>query len=785
MIRHSCYQVDPWCIRETSLDFDVLAESESLFALSNGHIGLRANLDEGEPHGTPGTYLNSFYELRTLPYAEAGYGYPEAGQAIVNVTNGKLMRMLVDDEPFDVRYGQLRAHERVLDLRAGTLERWVEWESPAGKALRVHSTRLVSFTHRAIAALCYEVEAVARSARIIVQSELVANERPSVPGDNDDDVIEAPLAPLEHFAGHTNATLVHLTPRSQLRIAAGMDHVIDGPPGTTVTTESQPDWARTTVSCVLEPGQSLRIIKFLGYGWSSQRSRDALRDQVHGALAGARFTGWDDVLQAQRDYLDTFWDTADVELDGDPEVQQAVRFGLFHVLQAGARAEKRPIGSKGLTGPGHNGHAFWNTEMFVLPVLTYTLPSAARDALYWRHATIDLARDRAHILNLAGAAFPWRTIGGHECSAYWPAGTASFHVGADIADAALRYINATGDNDFAASVGLELLVETARLWLSLGHHDRQGRFHIDGVTGPDTYSALANDNIYTNLMAQRNLLGAADTVRRFPESAKAFGAQPEEVAAWRKAAAAIHLPYDKEMEVHQQAQDFTRYQEWDFATTGPEKYPLHQHFPYFRLYSRQVVKQADLVLAMHWRGDAFTDDQKIRNFAYYDSCTVRDSTLSACTQAVIAAEVGQLELAHDYVTNAALFGLHDPERDTRIGVDVSSMAGVWIALVAGFGGMRDHDGQLSFAPRLPNRISRLEFSIIWRGHHLRVVALPHEVTYVLRDGNSDAKIELLHHDVPVTVTTSDRATMPIPPAPPTGPAPAQPAGRELQPRDAA
>jgi hypothetical protein len=173
VIRHSCYPVDPWRLHETTLDLDVLAESESILALSNGHIGLRGNLDEGDPHGTPGTYLNSFYELRTLPYAETGYGYPEAGEAILNVTNGKLMRLLVDDEPFDVRYGQLRTHERTLDFRAGTLERRVEWKSPTGKIVRVRSTRLVSFTHRAIAAICYEVEPVARPARIIVRSEMI------------------------------------------------------------------------------------------------------------------------------------------------------------------------------------------------------------------------------------------------------------------------------------------------------------------------------------------------------------------------------------------------------------------------------------------------------------------------------------------------------------------------------------------------------------------------------------------------------------------------------------
>ena len=237
------------------------------------------------------------------------------------------------------------------------------------------------------------------------------------------------------------------------------------------------------------------------------------------ALAEARHTGWDGLLESQRAYLDDFWNRADVELDGDIELQQAIRFALFHTLQAGARAEQRAIGAKGLTGPGYDGHTFWDTERFVLPVLTYTAPRAAADALRWRHSTLELARERAHQLGLEGAAFPWRTIRGQECSGYWPAGTAAFHIGADIADAVVRYQNATGDDAFERGPGLELLVETARFWRSLGHHDAQGRFRIDGVTGPDEYSAIADNNVYTNLMAQRNLRSPRPT-RSAPSAAR-------------------------------------------------------------------------------------------------------------------------------------------------------------------------------------------------------------------------------------------------------------------------
>ncbi|HWB34555.1 MAG TPA: family 65 glycosyl hydrolase, partial [Rugosimonospora sp.] len=707
MIPEPEYPVEPWHVRETSLNLDLLAQSESIFALANGHLGLRGNLDEGEPHGLPGTYLNSFYELRPLPYAEAGYGFPESGQTIVNVTNGKPIRLLVDDEPLDVRYGELRSHERVLDMRAGTLERSMEWVSPAGRAIRVHSTRLVSFTQRAVAAIRYEVEALDnRPLRLIVQSSLVANEQ--MPVTKSDPrvaaVLEAPLVSEEHLGMGSRGLMVHCTRSSGLRMAAIMDHQVSGAEKIEVSSEAMPDWARTTIACQLRPGEKLTLVKFLAYGWSAQRSLPALRDQVVAAVTAARYVGFGGLLEEQREYLDAFWDAADVHIEGDLEVQQAVRFGLFQTLQAGARAERRPIAAKGLTGPGYDGHMFWDTEMFVLPVLTYTQPDAVRQVLLWRHATLDLARERARTLGLHGAAFPWRTIHGEECSAYWPAGTAAFHIGADIAEATLRYVNVTGDTDFERDIGVELLVETARLWRSVGHHDRHGRFHIDGVTGPDEYTAVVRDNLYTNLMVQRNLLAAADAVVRYPDVAYKLAVGDEEAADWRDAAAAIAIPYDAELDVHEQCEGFTRLQEWDFATTPPEAYPLLINYPYFELYRKQVVKQADLVLAMHWRGDAFTAAQKARNFAYYESRTVRDSSLSACTQSVLAAEVGHVELAHDYLSEAALMDLRDLNHNTRDGVHVASLAGAWLALVAGFGGMRDHGGDLAFAPRLSSRI---------------------------------------------------------------------------------
>ncbi|MBW0089091.1 glycoside hydrolase family 65 protein [Pseudonocardia sp. KRD-184] len=745
------FLVEPWVVREPHLDLQALGQAESVFALSNGHIGLRGNLDEGEPHDTPGTYLNSFYEKRPLPYAEGGYGYPESGQTIINVTNGKLIRLLVEDEPLDLRYGRVHRHERVLDLQAGTLTREVEWESPAGRRVKLRTERLVSLTQRAIAAIRYEVEVLDAPALLVVQSELVANEAlPSI--DEDDPRVEAamtdPLVAEQHRHSETSATLVHQTRASGLRVAAAMDHEVHGPAGLQITSEANPDVARTTVISRLKPGEKLSVVKYLAYGWSSRRSLSAVHDQVRAALAAARYTSWQGLVDEQRHYLDDFWLTADIEIDGDAELQQAVRVAIFHVLQAGARAERRAIGAKGLTGPGYDGHTFWDTETFCLQLLSHVAPEAAADALRWRQSIIPLAKERAEQLGLKGAAFPWRTIRGHECSGYWPAGTAAFHINADIADAVRRHVAATGDVEFEKEVGLELLVETARLWRSLGHHDSAGQFRIDGVTGPDEYTAIVDNNVYTNLMAQLNLRVAAETAARHSRAAAKLGVNAEEMASWRDAASSMRIPYDEALGVHPQSEGFTDHQVWDFEGTKPDMYPLLLNVPYFDLYRKQVSKQADLVLAMQLRPDAFTPEQVERNFAYYEAITVRDSSLSACTQAVMAARVGHLDLAFDYLAESALVDINDLAGNSDHGVHIASMAGTWIAVVQGFGGMQCDSAGLRFAPRLPPALSRISFGLRWQGRQLRVQITPEDAEYHLVSG---PPMRLTHHGEPLAL----------------------------------
>ncbi|MFG3423641.1 glycoside hydrolase family 65 protein [Micromonospora sp. NPDC049460] len=772
---------EAWRIRRTEADLGRLAETESIFALGNGWVGWRGNLDEGAPYGMPGSYLNGFHERRELTYPEDGYAFPQLSDTVISAPNAALIRLWVDGEPLDVRTGTLRTHERVLDLRAGVVERHTEWVSPAGHGVRVRSTRLVSLPRRPVAAVRWSVEPLGGTVDVRVCADLLANER--VPERSDDpraaSVIHDPLtAEYRHSNGH-DGVLVHRTERSGQRVAVAVAHEVRAPDGFAPGVDCAPDRLRLTLSGTLRAGERLELTKFAAYECATVDATppQGLARLVVEEAGAARAAGFDALLAAQRAALDAAWQTADVLLDGDAELQQAIRFAVFHLIQAGRPDGDRTIPAKGLTGNGYDGHVLWDTEGYVLPVLTYLAPEVARSALRWRHAHLPEARERAAELRLAGATFPWRTIGGRECSGYWPAGTAGLHVNADIADAVLRYVAATGDDEFLAGAGLELLVETARLWHGFGHWSDVGTFHLRGVTGPDEYSALVDDNLFTNLMARRNLRGAADAAERHPEAAARLGVDPAEVAGWRAAADAVFVAYDGERGVHQQAAGFTAQPEWDFANASDDDYPLLLHFPYLELYRRQVVKQADLVLAMQRCPGEFTADEKARNVAYYEARTVRDSSLSASPQAVLAAEVGHLDLAYDLFAESVLQDLADLGDKTGDGLHLASLAGAWLALVQGFGGLRDDRGVLSFDPRLPARIDRLGFCLRWHGHRLRVTLTGDEARYELPDADPATGIEVWHHGEPLRVTGAGPVVRPMPVVPDPGPEPPSPPGR--------
>nr|WP_247600714.1 glycosyl hydrolase family 65 protein [Cellulomonas hominis] len=655
---------------------------------------------------------------------------------------------------------------RVLDLRRGLLEREIEVRTPGGARLTLTATRLVSLVRREVVATRWHVRAhdAARVTALPVPGCGHADATGA------DDLDPEPGLGTTHCRHEPGGSVVHQRAhRSGRALAARTGHAVRAGDGTRVAWHPGPHAA--TLDADLPAGGWLEVEVLAAY--AAGTDADALDGRAGRALAEARAAGWDRLLREQEAALDAVWERGDVRVEGDDVLQQAVRYALFQVVQASARVEGSGVRAKGLAGTGYHGHTFWDSECFVLPVLDHVLPEAAQAHLRWRHGTLALARERAAELGLPGAAFPWRTISGRECSGYWPAGTAAFHVGADVAFAAARHVATTGDEDFAREVGVDLLVATARLWAGRGHHAADG-FHLDGVTGPDEYTAVVDDNAYTNLMARRNLRGAADAAERFPAEAGRLGVTADERAAWRRAADRMVVPYSPDLGVTEQHAGFTRHAPWDFGTPETARYPLADHAPFVELYRRQVVKQADLVLALHLAGEAFDTEPKRRDFAYYEPITVRDSSLSAPAQAVVAAEVGHPDLAYAYARECALTDLSDLRASTEGGLHVASLAGAWTALVAGLGGLRHDHGALHLAPRLPRRLTRLVFRVLQGGARAEVDVRPGAVTYRLVAGDA---VRLTHHGEPVHLTADEPVAERGVPDLAEHPAPAQPPGR--------
>lgn len=772
-------EFDPWGLTVRGLPpADQLGIPESLLTVSNGSIGIRGVLDEGDPAHARGTFIAGVHEEFPFTYPEKGYGNPETGQAIVPVTDGSILRALVDGTP--LRGDTAQDQTRRLDLRAGTLHREAVWTTRAGGRVRLDSTRVVPLDRPGLAAICYRLTALDRPARVVVRSELVAN---AIDGelDNDDphaakDLHDA-LAAVLGRTTERGGVLVHHTRQSGMTVAAAVHHaLLEGAVDCVV--ERSSDLLAVDVVSDLAPGESLTLVKLLGYAWSGPHADEVapaaeqLAAVASAVIADARERGWEGLLVDQRASLDRFWAGAEVEIEGDPELELALRFDLFQLLQGAATLEGAPMGAKALTGSGYDGHTFWDIEGFVLPTLSFLAPAAAQRLLGWRARTLPRARERAGVLGLSGATFPWRTINGSEASGYWPASSAAQHLNAAIARAFAVHGRITGTG--VSPDGVAVLVGTARAWIDMGHWDHEGRWHLFGMTGPDEYTGVVDDNTFTNLMAARNLRWAADACRAAPDAAAHLEVDEDEVMGWLTAAGAAYVPWDEILRVHPACENFTTYGEWDFES-GPVK-DIQSQAHYAKIYRRQVVKQADLVQALWWCEDAFTEEEIARDFDYYERRTVRDSSLSAGPQAVIAARTGHLDLAYAYLRTAALVDLRDIQGDTAEGLHLASLAGAWLALVCGFGGVREEAETLALAPRLPSRLARLAFRLRHRDRVFRIEIARTGTTVEILEG--EGAVDILLDGNPRTVSPGEPLRVRLESPEPLLDPPRQPPGRE-------
>ncbi len=770
------FPTDEWRIIEARYSEPYYEQCETVFALSNGYLGVRGGFDEGRPAHSPGVFVNGFHEEWPILHAEEAYGLARTGQTMVNVPDATILRLYVDDEPLFVATARMATYARTLDMRAGTLTRELVWETMAGKRVVVRSCRIVSLVHRHLMAVIYDVVLPEHSAPIAISS-LVLNRQDvhlrSEPGRGQaSDPRRATALPgrvlnAEVVESDANRMLLgYTTTNSRMTLGVGIDHVLEAPPEVELHVTLDGDVGEGVLTAEARAGVPIRIIKYISYQSSRSAPSAELVARCGRTLDRAVRDGADALLASQRSELDRFWDNSDVIVTAPMwghRIRQAIRWNLFQLCQATWRAEGAGVPAKGLTAQAYEGHYFWDTEVYLLPFLSYTQPRIARNLLRFRHSMLGRARARARELNQNGAMFPWRTINGDEASAAYQAGTAQYHINADIAYAVRRYLDTSDDSEFLVEAGAELLVETARMWEDLGFYADDGRFHLHSVTGPDEYTTVVNDNTYTNLMARLNLNYAAASLRTLaaerPEAHAALVAElsirAEEPEDWERAAAAMYVPYDKRRGIHPQDANFLEREVWDLESTPPERFPLLLHYHPLVIYRHQVIKQADVVLAMFLLGNELSEAQKRANFDYYDALTTGDSSLSACIQSIVAAEVGEPQAALDYFRFALLMDLANASGNASDGVHIASTAGVWQALVFGFGGVREYDGALSITPHVPATWELLAFSLRFRGRLLRIQLTHQDESYTLDEGEPleltvRGERHLLAHGRPLT-----------------------------------
>ena len=754
------FPADEWRLVEIEPNEGDVGTTETLFSVGNGYLGMRGNPEEGRTSYAHGTFINGFHETWPIKHAEEAFGFAHTGQTIVHAPDTKLMKVYVDDEPLIINVADLDSYERALDFREGRLTRDIIWRTPAGKRVRIRTSRMVSFTDRHLALMQIEVTLLEGDAPVVIASQIVNRQdgysdyrRPDSSVEGWDPrraagkLAERVLIPQMKWQHGKRTVMGYQVARSGMTLAVGADHYIDTDNEFETVSSVEDDLGKVVFRVNAREGVPITVSKAVAYHTSRGVPCNELNDRCRRTLDRVQEHGFEHFYVQQEQWLDEFWRNCDVEIEGQPAIQQAVRWCLFQLAQATARSDQLGIPAKGLSGSGYEGHYFWDTEIYLVPFLIYTSPRVARNVLRFRVGLLPQARERAHVMSQRGALFPWRTINGEEASAYYAAGTAQFHIDADVAFAFSKYRDLTGDVEFMYRDGAPVMVETARMWADLGFWrvDRDGSrsFHIHGVTGPDEYTAVVNNNMFTNVMARANLRNAAALMREmkvldpaaYERVCHSLLLTEDEIDEWEQCAESMVVLFDETFGIHPQDEKFLTSELWDLENTPDDKRPLLLNYHPLVIYRFQVLKQADVVLALFLQGDQFTREEKKADFEYYDPITTGDSTLSGVVQSVMAAEVGYHDMAVQYFLSGLYVDLADLHSNARDGVHIASTGGVWNALIYGFAGMRDHNGQITFDPRLPDDWPSMTFPLTIRDARVRVRLEADLITFTLEKGD--------------------------------------------------
>jgi len=700
--------------------YDIMAQlkNESLFMIGNGYIGVRGAFEEGYPSGdsVKGSYINGLYDRLDMVHAEKAVGFPTKYDKQPKVADTQTCLVFLDGEPAQLINTKYQNYRRYIDYEKGETVREYEFLTRNNKIAYLKFRRLASFVNLNVVSYSIEVK---YDGEIVLLSILDGDVKPySDPNDPRISNESKDLMEISDIGEKDDTSYLLLNTKNTSILQAtlvkhliltendySMDHIVKDERVETRITGS--DNLILNKICVFTDG--IRYSDPLKSAW-----------EILGHLA---YENYQTLLEIQKNYLDKFWDIAGIKIYGNDNDQNHIRFMQYQLLQNVGIDPFSNVSAKGLSGEGYEGHFFWDTEIYIFPVLVANQPQRAKNLLEYRYNILERAKERAVELgHKKGAAYPWRTISGIECSGYFPASTAQYHINADIAYAFYFYYEFTKDLDFMVEKGLEVIFETARIWIQIGNFF-QDKFHIHEVTGPDEYTALVSDNYYTNMMAKFNLNKAYELYKYFSQIEEPtiyekfklliekINLDEEEINMMKRAADNMVLLEDEELGIYAQDSTFLKKPLWDLDI---DKRPLLLYYHPLTIYRYQILKQADVVLA-HLLLEEYADYEKMKNsYEYYEKITTHDSSLSYCIYGIMANRFNMVDKAYDYFNQSVLLDLHDTHRNTKDGLHLANIGGTVLSVIQGFAGLRLNGGNLYFRPSVPSQWEGYSFKISFR-----------------------------------------------------------------------
>ncbi len=736
--------------------------SETLFHNANGYIGVRGSLEEGVKNGVDtmrGTYINGFYDIIPMKQAEMLCNFVDKKETMLNVADTMSISCIVDGELFDLNSGKVISHKRTLDMEKGITKRDIIWESSTGKQVEITVTRMTSFEMLSLFSIEYKVTALNFSGDI----KFISTHNPDVTNysnPKDPRLAQESLKNLEvkdFYLDGKSSIAISETSVSKLRMCSLVHNSLYAEDNSLLKVEVSDIIGMQgvyTASASVKKGGSTRLVKLSIFA-DSVRSKD-LPGKVLGDLETVLENGLNHYYKAQEKYMSDFWTNCEMEIDADSDMNSAVSFNMYELLQSSAKDSFASIAAKGMSGEGYEGHYFWDTETFIMPFFTLTNPDLSKMLLRYRYSTLNKAKENALLLGHSkGALFPWRTITGTECSGYFVSGSAAYHINADIAYAFINYYITTGDLDFMREAGMEVLLETSRLWMDLGCYDQKGNFVLNVVTGPDEYTCMVNNNYYTNAAAKYNLNWAVKLHEILKEAGfaseldKKLNITEDELKSFKKAASKMLLLYDSKLGINPQDDSFLNKPLWDLENTPKENFPLLLHYHPLHLYRYQVCKQADTVLSYFMFENEQPRDVMKRSFEYYEKITTHDSSLSTCVFSIVASRLGMKEKAYSYFGDSAKLDLMNTHNNTKHGIHTANMGGCYMAIVNGFAGLRVSEEGISIEPSLPKTWNGFRFKFVYKKKLIKVTIDKENVTVELLSGK-EQKIKIFSKEYTLT-----------------------------------